>query len=403
MLQTGFDAPRLKKLYLNRKVREHNLLQTLTRVNRPYKNQKYGYVVDFADIEEEYEKTNGNYQHELEEQNGKECFENSNKLFISEEEAQEKIIKAIEILSDYDLSSPTRFSKEMNLIKDSKKLNDIYKSLDVILSLYNMLLTQGSDVEIIRSSFNDKCKLEDIKDFIKAIKTRIVSVNLDKYGEESRSVRETLNVALSDITFGFEKNGDPQILELAGQYKQTLESVRNQLLSNIDTEDPEYVTIEQALRDVAKKYGINNLNQINMHASVNELTDILKKIKKINEQDNILASKYKGDKKYVRIEKRLRECAKTLENSHAVRAKYYDFIKNQQLTTNLLLNLKEDIDDFCLDNDDIIDVYGVFTKKIRAKVTGRFKEVQLDSDSKLRADLISLIEKEYKKETIERV
>ena len=61
MLQTGFDAPRLKKLYLNRNVRAHNLLQTLTRVNRPYKDQKYGYVVDFADIEEEYEKTNGQY------------------------------------------------------------------------------------------------------------------------------------------------------------------------------------------------------------------------------------------------------------------------------------------------------------------------------------------------------
>ena len=28
MLQTGFDAPRLKKLYLHRMVKEHNLLQT---------------------------------------------------------------------------------------------------------------------------------------------------------------------------------------------------------------------------------------------------------------------------------------------------------------------------------------------------------------------------------------
>ena len=36
MLLTGFDSPRLKKLYLGRKIRAHNLLQTLTRVNRPY-------------------------------------------------------------------------------------------------------------------------------------------------------------------------------------------------------------------------------------------------------------------------------------------------------------------------------------------------------------------------------
>jgi len=48
MLLTGFDAKRLKKLYLARVIKDHNLLQTLTRVNRPYKKYQYGYVVDFA-------------------------------------------------------------------------------------------------------------------------------------------------------------------------------------------------------------------------------------------------------------------------------------------------------------------------------------------------------------------
>ncbi|MEW8639554.1 MAG: type I restriction endonuclease [Candidatus Thiodiazotropha endolucinida] len=38
MLLTGFDAPRLKKLYLGRVIKAHNLLQTLTRVNRTYKS-----------------------------------------------------------------------------------------------------------------------------------------------------------------------------------------------------------------------------------------------------------------------------------------------------------------------------------------------------------------------------
>jgi type I restriction enzyme R subunit len=52
MLLTGFDAPRLKKLYLMRKLDGHNLLQALTRVNRPYRDFKMGYVVDFANIKE---------------------------------------------------------------------------------------------------------------------------------------------------------------------------------------------------------------------------------------------------------------------------------------------------------------------------------------------------------------
>src|SRR5699024_5860602 len=35
MLLTGFDAPRLKRLYLLRRIKDHSLLQTLARVNRP--------------------------------------------------------------------------------------------------------------------------------------------------------------------------------------------------------------------------------------------------------------------------------------------------------------------------------------------------------------------------------
>ena len=50
MLLTGFDAPRLKRLYFGRKLKDHNLLQAITRVNRPYKDNRYGYIIDFADI-----------------------------------------------------------------------------------------------------------------------------------------------------------------------------------------------------------------------------------------------------------------------------------------------------------------------------------------------------------------
>ena len=70
MLLTGFDAPRLNKLYLGRLIKEHSLLQALTSVNRPYKNYRYGYVVDFANISEEFDKTNQAYFRELKEELG---------------------------------------------------------------------------------------------------------------------------------------------------------------------------------------------------------------------------------------------------------------------------------------------------------------------------------------------
>ena len=71
MLTTGYDVKRLKKMYLLRGPHAQSLLQTISRVNRPYKSPngkiyRYGYIVDFVDIEQEYENTIGDYIKELE-------------------------------------------------------------------------------------------------------------------------------------------------------------------------------------------------------------------------------------------------------------------------------------------------------------------------------------------------
>ena len=47
MLLTGFDAPIEQIMYLDKKMKEHNLLQAIARVNRTYKGKTRGYVVDY--------------------------------------------------------------------------------------------------------------------------------------------------------------------------------------------------------------------------------------------------------------------------------------------------------------------------------------------------------------------
>jgi type I restriction enzyme R subunit len=53
MLLTGFDAKRLKKLLFGPWHSNHNLLQTLTRVNRPYKKNT-NTCGRFADISQSF-------------------------------------------------------------------------------------------------------------------------------------------------------------------------------------------------------------------------------------------------------------------------------------------------------------------------------------------------------------
>jgi len=50
MLITGFDAPIEQVMYIDKKIREHTLLQAIARTNRVHKGKQRGYVVDYIGL-----------------------------------------------------------------------------------------------------------------------------------------------------------------------------------------------------------------------------------------------------------------------------------------------------------------------------------------------------------------
>jgi type I restriction enzyme R subunit len=57
MLLVGYDVPIVQVMYLDKGLREHNLLQAIARVNRPYDEAKtYGLIVDYSGITTELQK-----------------------------------------------------------------------------------------------------------------------------------------------------------------------------------------------------------------------------------------------------------------------------------------------------------------------------------------------------------
>jgi len=57
MLISGFDAPMLKVMYLDKPLYEHRLLQAIARVNRPYRDKEFGLIVDSIGLLEHLSKT----------------------------------------------------------------------------------------------------------------------------------------------------------------------------------------------------------------------------------------------------------------------------------------------------------------------------------------------------------
>lgn len=53
MWLTGFDVPFLDSIYIDKPIQQHNLIQTISRVNRKYKDKNKGLVVDYIGIKKQ--------------------------------------------------------------------------------------------------------------------------------------------------------------------------------------------------------------------------------------------------------------------------------------------------------------------------------------------------------------
>ncbi len=346
MLLTGFDAPRLKKIYLGRVIKAHNLLQTLTRVNRPYKNFKYGYVVDFADIREEFDRTNAAYFNELQQQLG-EDFKTYSNIFLSQEEI-EKSIKEIENkLFEYDSENLEIFSQQINEL-EKKNLIDLKKIMITYKDLYNVIKAFG---------YNDllgRIKIDRVSKMVHEVERRIDIINLTN--KENQDTASMLNVALANIDFNFRKISEEELV-IADKYKQKFDEVRKEFLLNIDKDDMKYILLFREYNALFTSINFEDLTVVDMNNNTVKLDDLMKKIHSLNESNNRLLVKYSGDEKYVKIHKRVLE-------------RIPEF--NQVDLYEILTNLKNEIDDILLRKYDIMDTESYFKQTIMPMTLDEF-------------------------------
>ena len=133
-LLTGFDAPRASILYLDKQIKEHNLLQAIARVNRLCDGKDYGYIVDYRGLLGELDKALTMYKK------------------AGLEEFKENDIRASVYYIDTEID---------NVFKSYDSLKEIFKNVKnkEDLEEYEVLLED----EKIRKDFYDKlCKFGSI-------------------------------------------------------------------------------------------------------------------------------------------------------------------------------------------------------------------------------------------------
>lgn len=361
MLLTGFDSKRLKKLYIGRIIRDHNLLQTLTRVNRPYKEHRYGFVVDFADIRKEFDATNKAYFEELQLELGDE-MNNYSSLFKSTEEIEAEIEEIKEVLFHYDLKNAEIFQQQISQIQDRKIILEIKKVLENAKSLYNIIRLYGH-YELL-----EKIDFKKLGQLYNEVSRHLELVNLKESLENNVDSTNLLNVALENVLFMFRKVSEDELV-IADQLKEMLRKTREALNNNFDKKDPEFISLYEELKRLFENKNLDEITQDEMRKNIDSLQTILQKVTELNRKNDLLKAKYENDRKYARIHKRI------IEN---------DVVSERESQIYGSLNeIKKQADEKVLINERILDNESYFTQMMTPIVIDGFesKNVKLDAES----------------------
>ncbi len=351
MLLTGFDAPRLKKLYLNRVVKAHNLLQALTRVNRTYGDHQYGYVVDFADIQCEFSKTNQDYFKELNEILGDDEKEWSN-LFKSEEEIRADIDTIKDVLFRFDTENAEVFSQQISQIQDRAEMLQITRALRCARELYNIIRFSG------QYDLLDELDFRKLNDLCKEADNHLALLNVKEDMENAVDTTALLNLALEDVIFKFTKIGE-QELKLADELKGMLRKTREAMARSIDPEGPGFISLREELERLFKKKKLSQVTQQEMVQNIGTLRKIYERLKELNRLNDLLKAKYHHDAKYVRIHKRLMESA--------------IFSTQERKILDALQGVKDEADRFVLHNTAVMNHDEYFAGQMIKLVIHQFK------------------------------
>lgn len=344
MLLTGFDAPRLKKQYLARMIKAHNLLQTLTRVNRPYKGYHYGYVVDFANIKDEFDKTNKAYFDELQSELGDEVQNYSN-IFKSKEDIEKDLNDVKNQLFLYDTSNVVSFINQISEIDDKKQLLNLRQALENYKAMYNLIRLYG--YEDLYTHFN----VENAIKCLNEVNNRISIINLKNSIDSSEDMSQILNMALDQIDFQFRKIKEEELI-IADAFRDTLEKTRREIIDRcLDPKDPEYISLLDELKRVFKKKNIEELTADEMKQMMGDLNALKKKAEKRNLADRMLAVKYSGDVKYMRTHKRIMNSPPPITDAVTIH--------------RILMTVKSKADDQIAHNENILDNEEYFIKSLQ--------------------------------------
>jgi type I restriction enzyme R subunit len=253
MWLTGFDAPCLHTLYIDKPMQGHNLMQAIARVNRVYKDKPGGLIVDYLGLASDLKKALAFYSNS----GGK------GNPAIQQEEAVKLMLEKLEVVEQmfHDFPYKNYFTSDV-----SGKLSWILKAEDFILGLNDGKQRFVNEVTALGHAFaiaipNDKAmEVKDEVSFFQAVKSRLCK--FDATTSDSDEGMETTIRQVIDKALISEKVVD--IFDAAGIKKPDISILSDEFLSELKVMEQKNVAVEvlrKLLEDEIKAHARKNVTE----------------------------------------------------------------------------------------------------------------------------------------------
>ncbi len=232
-LLTGFDAPILYAMYLDKPMRDHTLLQAIARVNRPYENEDlemvkpHGFVLDFVGI-----------------------FENLEKALAFDSDEINAIVKDIQLLK---------------YLFQSKIENDVTPYLELINHGFN-----DKDTDNLISYFRDKSKRKEFFKLFKEIEMLYEIISPDKFLRPYIDTYATLSAIYQVVRNAYAKR-----VQVDREFqRKTNELVQSKISGTAPIFSNEFFEInEKTIQKIKDSQDNDNTKVINLIKSIEKIAD----------------------------------------------------------------------------------------------------------------------------------
>lgn len=283
-LLTGFDAPRAGFLYIDKELKEHNLLQAIARVNRLYEGKDYGFIIDYRGLL-------GNLDKALTTYSSLSAFD-GNEI----DSCATNIIEEIAKVKTYYTNLSELFSSINNLndqesyevfLSEKTKRNEFYN----LLSQYARALLIALPSDKLEDTFTDeeikefKAKMRFYKELRKSLKIRYFeSVDFGQYEKAMQKLLDTFISAnevnqLSKVVNIFDKNFTEEVDRLQSNNSKAdaiLSAAKALIAEKVASNPVYYNNLSEKINKIIDDYRNKRLDEDSKLENANEIAKLLR-------------------------------------------------------------------------------------------------------------------------------